>query len=63
MDYYGVGPYDIYIFEFDEKGNVTGRVGITRNVTFPSVPENVPMRAAARDNTYYAPVARKFFKR
>lgn len=61
--YYDEGPYDIYIVEFDEKGNATGRIGITKNVTFPSIPESAPARVAARFDSYYTPVTKTFLKR
>jgi len=61
--YYDEGPYDIYIVEFDEKGNATGRIGITKNVTFPSLPESAPARVAARFDSYYTPVTRTFIRR
>ena len=51
MDYYDEGPYDIYIVEFDEQGYATGRIGITKNVTFPSISQSAPLRAPAINNT------------
>ena len=51
IDYYDEGPYDIYIVEFDEKGYATGRIGITKNVTFPSIPQAAPLRAPTKNST------------
>ena len=61
MTYYGVGPFDVYIFEFDEDGKATGRIGLNKDVTFPEYSEKAPLRSAARNNTYYAPT-KKIFK-